>query len=202
MQIDYKVLFPLLLLRNQLKEFCITHLMPLKLDDYDIGELINPGWPDLEVLSLCPSPAFEFVPSKLTISAIIPFIHNCPKLRSLGLWISASSMPSVSFSTSRFKSTFERLDFGFSEIGEFDVTLVSRYLRNSLPVDLGSFLLTSGPSKMDQCRFNVMPASMNDIQRWRRVCDFLPHMTMASSNGMPRADLSDEQQKLQRFIEE
>ncbi|KAL6298456.1 hypothetical protein BKA93DRAFT_744071 [Sparassis latifolia] len=104
--------------------FELQWYLPLLITQEEIEELAS-KWPDLEVLELdCEPIPIPIATEPLTLRALIPFAKHCPKLRELGLFVSATSADLDAFShetNSPFVQPFRQLKklcFGLSSITE------------------------------------------------------------------------------------
>ncbi|KAI0750482.1 hypothetical protein C8Q74DRAFT_1442370 [Fomes fomentarius] len=99
-------------------------------------EDIASSWPELEVIILDCQPLPSTLPSALTLDALVPFARHCPRLRELGLYLSAATTTTTH--PVPFKS-LQRLDVGVSSI--VDPGPAALFLSELCPSDC---LLVSG----------------------------------------------------------
>ena len=90
---------------------------PLNLRDHDMEEFVT-AWPGIERLMLNSEAVPELTASPLTVGALAPFAEHCPRLRRLGLYMNADSIPVCPIATP-FESLRE-LSVGASHIATAD----------------------------------------------------------------------------------
>ncbi|KJA28765.1 hypothetical protein HYPSUDRAFT_33119 [Hypholoma sublateritium FD-334 SS-4] len=87
-----------------LTSFEIHHQYPLHITQQDI-ETIAFSCPALENLRLCTEPGF-CMKSTLTLAALVPLAQHCTKLKSLGLFMDATIVPTMSPTMPSFTSLY------------------------------------------------------------------------------------------------
>lgn len=154
---------------------------PLAMSHADLEDLAA-SWPALETLILNPQPLPSAEPSPLTLDALLPFARHCPRLRTLGLYISASAPHGTLGVTYTPFRSLRKLDFGVSSIA--DAAPVALFLSQLCPSDCR---VTSGVNWPDQDEL-IAPESEDDMDllnslleaveqhcaRWDEVRQVLP----------------------------
>ena len=129
---------------------------PLAMSHADLEDLAA-SWPALETLILNPQPLPSAEPSPLTLDALLPFARHCPRLRTLGLYISASAPHGTLGVTYTPFRSLRKLDFGVSSIA--DAAPVALFLSQLCPSDCR---VTSGVNWPDQDEL-IAPESEDDM---------------------------------------
>lgn len=168
------ILKPLLKL-SRLRCFNIVHQCPLALNQKDI-ELLASSWPLLRHLNLNHQP-IHYTQSSLTLEALIPFAKHCPELKTLHLFVDASSNDDLFSQVDLvpFKN-LQNLNMGFSIITKTD--RVALCLSGILPLNCK----VESVVKRDQPSMAFVHTSSQLKKHkgaWALVADLLPTLYAA-----------------------
>ncbi|KAI0750487.1 hypothetical protein C8Q74DRAFT_1361745 [Fomes fomentarius] len=172
---------------------------PLAISQADLEDIAS-SWPELEVLILDCQPLPSTLPSALTLDALVPFARHCPRLRELGLYLSASAPPRVGATTTTthpvpFKS-LQRLEVGVSSI--VDPGPAALFLSELCPADCRlvsgvnwphdkSLIAAESEDDLDALR-GVLAELGEFYRRWEEVRQVLPLLIRLRMEERARRD--------------
>ncbi|KAM5545509.1 hypothetical protein V8D89_000547 [Ganoderma adspersum] len=162
---------------------------PLLISHADVAELAA-AWPALEVLVLNNEAPPTSRPSALTLDALLPFAQHCPRLRELGLCVSAeTSVPpggSAVPALTPFRA-LRTLAVGLSRIADGEAERAALFLSQLCPlgcavtagVEWTEFFGAMEAATADDAAFlaDVLRETVAWCERWAEVNRVLPLLT-------------------------
>lgn len=154
---------------------------PLVISEADVEELAS-KWPSLETLLLNCEPMDPSTGSTLTLRALFPFTRHCPKLRELGLFVTAAN-PNIDIGDTKPFPSLEKLCMGLSDIEESGP--VALFLSQLLPLgcDVSSGVTWPegfGVAETDENAERIeriRKTASNWYDKWTMVNEMLPLFT-------------------------
>lgn len=193
------------LCRLPLQEFEIRHPMPLEITDGDV-QTMTQKWPDIRRLILNDSPMenLEATPA-VTLASLALLTRSCRKLRKLGLYLDATTVPDFTApptadASSAPSSHIEySLAFGASHITDVSrVTVALTHLFPRAPkLELGVTVALPGPTAV---QYPLVGETRTRVIRWAEVSGVMP--IVYETAAQQESDVARMQQEMERMRSE
>lgn len=184
--IDISVLRPLFHLAR-LTSLKLETLCTYDLDDAAIKEIAR-AWPRLETLDLSIRECGWEIPSKVTLSGLVPLLRHCPHIALLGLVVDATVLPTASSpsSSSSSLSSSEAATSRLPGAGVRNTALESLWLGDSKitrPALVAAFLSAVAPNIEQIVSWNTPLLSGRNgkdkyMKRWKEVERLVRHFAL------------------------